>query len=95
MSATNYFMRVDRSEGSSGEPVRSTIDGRTGGPVQSANRKMWVLESVFVFKRLEGIVHDVTVGTNAIADTVKGCDAGAGLGCLHRVGNPGRLCDFK
>lgn len=36
----------------------------------------------------KGIVHDVTVGTNAIKDTVKGYDAGPGWDACTGLGTP-------
>ncbi len=88
MSATNYYTRVDSSEGASGgtsavAPLMSALvallNQAKKKPVGFLNPTLYANASV---------VHDVTVGTNAITNTVKGYNAGPGWDACSGLGTP-------
>jgi len=90
MSATNYFTRVDRSEGASGgtsavAPLMAALVAR----LNQAKRKSVGLLNPFLYANVvKGVVNDVTVGTNAIKNTVKGYNAGPGWDACTGLGTP-------
>jgi kumamolisin len=80
MSATNYFTRVDRSEGASGgtsavAPLMAALVTR----LNQAKKKNVGFMNPFLYANLAaGVVRSVDSGTNAIKGTVKGYSAGPG-----------------
>jgi kumamolisin len=90
MSATNYFTRVDRSEGASGgtsavAPLMSALVAR----LNQAKSKNAGFINPFLYANVDkGIFHDVTQGSNAIAQTLKGYDAGDGWDACTGLGTP-------
>ena len=90
MSATNYFTRVDRSEGASGgtsavAPLMSALVALLN---QAANKNAGFLNPLLYANVAQGVAHDVTQGTNAIAKTVKGYNAGPGWDACTGLGTP-------
>jgi kumamolisin len=88
MSATNYFTRVDNSEGASGgtsavAPLMAALVTR----LNQAMKKNVGFLNPFLYANA-GVVHDVTSGTNAIANTVKGYTAGQGWDACTGLGTP-------
>jgi kumamolisin len=90
MSATNYFTRVDSSEGASGgtsavAPLMAALVAR----LNQAKRKNIGFLNPFLYGNVtRGVVHDVTQGTNAINPQVKGYVAGAGWDACTGLGTP-------
>lgn len=90
MSATNYFTRVDGAEGPSGgtsavAPLMAALIVR----LNQAKKKNVGFLNPFLYANVgKGIFHDVTAGTNAIADTVKGYKAGLGWDACTGLGTP-------
>src|SRR5271155_1013311 len=80
MSATNYFTRVDRSEGASGgtSAVAPLMAGLVALLNQAKKKNVGFLNPFLYASMAKGVVHDVTSGTNAIKDTLKGYSAGPG-----------------
>jgi kumamolisin len=80
MSATNYFTRVDRSEGASGgtSAVAPLMAGLVARLNQAKKKNVGFLNPFMYGNVAKGVVHDVTSGTNAIHGTIKGYEAGAG-----------------
>ena len=90
MSATNYFTRVDSSEGASGgtsavAPLMSALIVLLN---QAKKKNVGFLNTFLYANVAKGIVHDVTVGTNAIKNTVKGYNAGPGWDACSGLGTP-------
>jgi kumamolisin len=90
MSATNYFVRVDSSEGASGgtsavAPLMAALIARLN---QAKQKNVGFLNPLLYANVAKGIVHDVTVGTNAITNTVKGYTAGPGWDACTGLGTP-------
>jgi kumamolisin len=90
MSATNYFTRVDSSEGASGgtsavAPLMSALVVLLN---QAKKKNVGFLNPFLYANVAKGIFHDVTVGTNAIANTVKGYNAGPGWDACTGLGTP-------
>jgi kumamolisin len=90
MSATNYFTRVDSSEGASGgtsavAPLMSALVALLN---QAKKKNVGFLNPFLYANVAKGVVHDVTQGTNAIADTVKGYQAGPGWDACTGLGTP-------
>jgi kumamolisin len=90
MSATNYFTRVDRSEGASGgtsavAPLMAALVAR----LNQAKAKNVGFINPFLYANVDkGIFHDVTTGTNAISGTLKGYDAEVGWDACTGLGTP-------
>ena len=90
MSATNYFTRVDSMEGASGgtsavAPLMSALVVLLN---QAKNKNVGFLNPFLYANVAKGIVHDVTVGTNAITNTVPGYNAGPGWDACTGLGTP-------
>jgi kumamolisin len=90
MSATNYFTRVDSSEGASGgtsavAPLMSALVVLLN---QAKKKNIGFLNPFLYANVAKGVVHDVTVGTNAIKNTLKGYDAGPGWDACTGLGTP-------
>jgi len=90
MSATNYFVRVDSYEGASGgtSAVAPLMAALVVLLNQATDHKVGFLNPFLYANAAQGIVHGVTSGTNAIAGTVKGYDAGAGWNACTGLGTP-------
>lgn len=89
MSATNYFTRVDSSEGASGgtsavAPLMSALIVL----LNQAKKKNVGFLNPFLYANAAKVVHDVTSGTNAITNTVKGYNAGKGWDACTGLGTP-------
>ena len=90
MSATNYFTRVDNSEGASGgtsavAPLMAALVAR----LNQAKKKNVGFLNPFLYANVgKGVVHDVTSGTNAITGTIKGYTAGPGWNASTGLGTP-------
>ncbi|MBV8844171.1 MAG: S8 family serine peptidase [Bryobacterales bacterium] len=90
MSATNYFTRVDRSEGASGgtsavAPLMSALVALLN---QAIKKNVGFLNPLLYANVANGVTHDVTQGTNAITNTVKGYNAGPGWDACTGLGTP-------
>ena len=90
MSATNYFTRVDTFEGASGgtsavAPLMAALVARLN---QAKKKNVGFLNPFLYSNVAKGVVHDVTKGTNAITNTVKGYDAGTGWDACTGLGTP-------
>ncbi len=90
MSATNYFSRVDTAEGASGgtsavAPLMAALVVRLN---QAKKKNVGFLNPFLYSSAAEGTVHDVTSGTNAIKNTVKGYEAGTGWDACTGLGTP-------
>jgi kumamolisin len=90
MSATNYFTRVDSSEGASGgtsavAPLMSALVTLLN---QAKQKDVGFLNPFLYANAAKGVVHDVTTGTNAIHKTVAGYNAGPGWDACSGLGTP-------
>lgn len=90
MSATNYFTRVDNSEGASGgtsavAPLMAALVARLN---QAKKKNVGFLNPFLYANVAKGVVHDVTSGTNAITKTLKGYTAGPGWDACTGLGTP-------
>jgi kumamolisin len=90
MSATNYFTRVDSSEGASGgtSAVAPLMAALVALLNQAKNKPVGFLNPFLYANVSKGVVHDVTSGTNAIKNTVKGYTAGPGWDACTGLGTP-------
>jgi len=90
MSATNYFTRVDRQEGASGgtSAVAPLMAGLVALLNQAKQKSVGFLNPFLYSSVAKGVVHDVTSGTNAITNTVKGYNAGPGWDPCSGLGTP-------
>jgi kumamolisin len=90
MSATNYFTRVDTSEGASGgtsavAPLMAALVAR----LNQAKKKNVGFLNPFLYANIgKGVARDVTLGTNAIEGTLKGYQAGPGWDACTGLGTP-------
>lgn len=89
MSATNYFSRVDNSEGASGgtsavAPLMAALVAR----LNQAKKKNVGFLNPFLYANAGKVMHDVTSGTNAIKNTLKGYTAGPGWDACAGLGTP-------
>ncbi|MGO9315042.1 MAG: protease pro-enzyme activation domain-containing protein [Syntrophobacteraceae bacterium] len=89
MSATNYFTRVDRSEGASGgtsavAPLMAALAALLN---QAKGKNVGFLNPFMYANAAQGVVHDVVVGTNAISGQV-GYNAGVGWDACSGLGTP-------
>jgi kumamolisin len=89
MSATNYFTRVDRQEGAAGgtSAVAPLMAGLVALLNQAKKKNVGFLNSL-LYANAGTLLHDVTVGTNAIANTVQGYEAGPGWDACSGLGTP-------
>jgi kumamolisin len=88
MSATNYFTRVDRSEGASGgTSAVAPLMAALVALLNQAKKKNVGFLNPFLYAT-KGVCTDVTDGTNAITNTVKGYDAGPGWDACTGLGTP-------
>jgi kumamolisin len=90
MSATNYYTRVDSSEGASGgtsavAPLMSALVALLN---QAKQKNVGFLNPILYANASAGVVHDVSAGTNAITNTVKGYNAGPGWDACSGLGTP-------
>jgi kumamolisin len=90
MSATNYFTRVDNSEGASGgtsavAPLMAALVARLN---QAKKKNVGFLNPFLYANVAKGVVVDVTSGTNAIKNTLKGYTAGPGWDACTGLGTP-------
>ena len=90
MSATNYFTRIDSSEGASGgtsavAPLMAALVVRLN---QAKGKNVGFLNPFLYANVSKGVVTDVTKGTNAIKNTVKGYEAGKGWDACTGLGTP-------
>jgi kumamolisin len=90
MSATNYFTRVDTSEGASGgtsavAPLMAALVTRLN---QAKKKNVGFLNPFLYSNVTKGVVTDVTSGTNAIDNTIKGYQAGPGWDACTGLGTP-------
>ena len=90
MSATNYFTRVDSAEGPAGgtsavAPLMAALIARLN---QAKKKNVGFLNPFLYANASKGVVHDVTSGTNAIKNTVKGYKAGPGWDACTGLGTP-------
>jgi kumamolisin len=90
MSATNYFTRVDNSEGASGgtsavAPLMAALVARRN---QAKKKNVGFLNPFLYASVAKGVVHDVTTGTNAINGKTKGYTAGPGWDGCTGLGTP-------
>jgi kumamolisin len=90
MSATNYFTRVDTAEGASGgtsavAPLMAALVARLN---QAKQKNVGFLNPFLYADAAKGSVKDVTSGTNAIKNTVKGYKAGPGWDACTGLGTP-------
>jgi kumamolisin len=90
MSATNYFVRVDSFEGPSGgtSAVAPLMAGLVALLNQGKGKKVGFLNPFLYANSANGIVKDVTKGTNAIKNTVKGYKAQKGWDPCTGLGTP-------
>jgi kumamolisin len=90
MSATNYFTRVDRQEGPSGgtSAVAPLMAALVALLNQAKHKNVGFLNPFLYSSVAKGVVHDVTSGTNAITNTVKGYNAGPGWDPCSGLGTP-------
>jgi len=90
MSATNYFTRVDGSEGASGgtSAVAPLMSGLVALLNQAKGKNVGFLNPFLYANVAKGVCTDVTVGTNGITATVKGYDAGPGWDACTGLGTP-------
>jgi kumamolisin len=90
MSATNYFTRVDNSEGASGgtsavAPLMAALVARLN---QAKGTPVGFLNPFLYANASKGVVKDITIGTNAIANTAKGYTAVEGWDACTGLGAP-------
>jgi kumamolisin len=90
MSATNYFTRVDSSEGASGgtSAVAPLMAALVVLLNQAKQKNVGFLNPFLYANVAQGVVHDVTVGTNAITNTIQGYNAGPGWDACTGLGTP-------
>lgn len=90
MSATNYFTRVDTSEGASGgtSAVAPLMAGLVARLNQAKQKNVGFLNPFLYANVAKGVVVDVSSGTNAIASTIKGYTAGPGWDACSGLGTP-------
>jgi kumamolisin len=89
MSATNYFSRVDGSEGASGgtsavAPLMAALVAR----LNQAKKKNVGFLNPFLYANATKVAHDVISGSNAIKNTLKGYSAGPGWDACTGLGTP-------
>lgn len=97
MSATNYFTRVDGSEGASGgtsavAPLMAALVAQLN---QARKKNVGFLNPFLYTHAGKGVVTDVTSGTNAIHQTIAGYHAAAGWDPCTGLGTPVGLAILK
>jgi kumamolisin len=90
MSATNYFTRVDTSEGASGgtsavAPLMAALVARLN---QAKKKNVGFLNPFLYSNVAKGVVHDVRSGSNGIQGTIDGYKAGPGWDACTGLGTP-------
>jgi kumamolisin len=90
MSATNYFTRVQGTEGASGgtsavAPLMASLIALLN---QAKKKRVGFLNPFLYGNVAKGIVRDVTIGTNAISNTVNGYAASPGWDACTGLGTP-------
>jgi kumamolisin len=90
MSATNYFTRVDTSEGASGgtsavAPLMAALVARLN---QAKKKNVGFLNPFLYSNVAKGVTHDVTSGNNSIVRTIEGYKAAAGWDACTGLGTP-------
>jgi len=90
MSATNYFTRVQGGEGASGgtsavAPLMASLVALLN---QAKKKNVGFLNPFLYANAGSGVITDVTKGTNAIKDTIKGYNAGPGWDACTGLGTP-------
>jgi kumamolisin len=90
MSATNYFTRVDGSEGASGgtSAVAPLMAALVALLNQAKGKNVGFLNPFLYANVGKGVCRDVVDGTNGITATVKGYDAGPGWDACTGLGTP-------
>jgi kumamolisin len=90
MSATDYFVRVDRFEGPSGgtRAVAPLAAGLVALLNQAKGKNVGFLNPFLYANVGNGVVHGITEGSNGIKDTVGGYDAGPGWNACVGLGTP-------
>jgi kumamolisin len=90
MSATNYFTRVDTSEGASGgtSAVAPLMAALVALLNQAKNKRVGFLNPFLYANVSKGITKDVTTGSNAIKNEIKGYEAGTGWDACTGLGTP-------
>ena len=89
MSATNYFTRVDRQEGASGgTSAVAPLMAALVALLNQAKKKNVGFLNPLLYANAGALLHDVTVGTNAITNTVQGYQAGPGWDACSGLGTP-------
>jgi kumamolisin len=90
MSATDYFTRVDSSEGASGgtSAVAPLMAGLVARLNQARSVNVGFLNPFLYAHRAQGLFTDVTQGTNAIRNTTKGYPAGPDWNACTGLGTP-------
>jgi kumamolisin len=90
MSATNYFVRVDSQEYSSGgtsavAPLMSALVARLN---QAKQKNVGFINPFLYANAANGAVVDITAGNNGIANTIVGYQAGQGWDACTGLGTP-------
>jgi hypothetical protein len=90
MSPTNYFTRVHTSEGAPGgtsavAPLMAALVARLN---RAKKKNVGFLNPFLYSNATKGVVHDVTSGTNAIKNKIKGYQAGPGWNACTGLGTP-------
>jgi kumamolisin len=89
MSATNYFSRVDSSEGASGgTSAVAPLMAALVALLNQAKQKNVGFLNPFLYANAATVIHDVTQGTNAITNTAPGYNAGPGWDACTGLGTP-------
>jgi len=89
MSATNYFTRVDSFEGASGgTSAVAPLMAALVALLNQAKQKNVGFLNPFLYANAKKVMRDITKGTNAIKNTVKGYKAKAGWDACTGLGTP-------
>jgi kumamolisin len=89
MSATNYFERVDGTEGASGgTSAVAPLMAALVALLNQAKQKPVGFLNPFLYANAAAVTDDVTIGTNAIKKTTKGYAAGKGWDAASGLGTP-------
>ncbi len=90
MSATNYFVRVDRAEGASGgtSAVAPLMAALVALLNQALGTNVGYLNPFLYANAGKGIVRDITTGSNAIPGTAGGYPAAVGWDACTGLGTP-------
>ena len=89
MSATDYFVRVDRAEGASGgtsavAPLMAALVARLN---QGLDKRLGLMQP-FLYANATTVMHDVTHGDNGIVGSLQGYPAGKGWDACTGLGTP-------